>query len=98
MEDLHTKIEEAQNEYKNQQWGPVRIIHCWPLLLAEQGLAIHLWHTNSPSHGYKLAADWAQHFDPRYGNGLNGPSRAEPGQATGVDSIHVQCRGAGGRR
>lgn len=66
-----------QSEFQKQQWGPVRIIHCWPLLLVESGLALHLRETGTPSDGYKLAADWAQHFDSRYGNGLNGPSRGK---------------------
>jgi hypothetical protein len=55
----------------------VRIIHSWPLLLVEQALAIHLWYMDSPTHGYKLAADWAQNYDSRYGTGLNGPSRGK---------------------
>jgi hypothetical protein len=71
---LHNRAAAAQNEFKEQQWGPVRVIHCWPLFLAEQGLDIYLWHSDSPSHGYKLAADWAQNYDPRHGNGLSGPS------------------------
>lgn len=46
-------------------------------MLVEHALAIHLWHTNSPADGYKLAADYCQNYDPRYGNGLNGPSRTK---------------------
>jgi hypothetical protein len=44
-------------------------------MLVEQGLAVYLWQANSPAHGYRLAADYCQHFDSRYGNGLNGPSQ-----------------------
>ena len=77
---LHDQLRDFQNEYQNQQWGPVRIVHNWNLMLIEQGLAIHLWHTNSPTHGYKLAADYCQHYDSRYGNGLNGPSRTKIGE------------------
>ena len=76
-EDLHTRAKAAQNEFQNQQWGPVRIVRCWPLMLVEEGLAIYLRHADSPSHGYKLAADWAQNYDSRYGNGLHGPSRGK---------------------
>jgi hypothetical protein len=76
-EELHTRAKAAQDEFEHQQWGPVRIVHCWPLLLVERGLAIYLWHANAPTFGYKLAADWAQNYDPRYGNGLNGPSRGK---------------------
>ncbi|MEO8353169.1 MAG: hypothetical protein ABI680_15675, partial [Chthoniobacteraceae bacterium] len=75
--DLHNRARAAQNEFQNQQWGPVRIIHCWPLLLVEEGLALHLGWTKSPTAGYKLAADWTQNYDSKYGNGLNGPSRGK---------------------
>ena len=43
----------------------------------EQGLEVVLWHTDSPAHGYKLAADYCQHYDSRYGSGLSGPSRTK---------------------
>jgi hypothetical protein len=74
---LHDRLQTFQNEYKNQQWGPVRIIRNWDLLLVEQALAICLWYSGSPAHGYKLAADYCQHYDSRHGNGLNGPSRTK---------------------
>ncbi len=72
---LRRRLRQFQNEHKKHQWGPVRIIKNWNLLLVEQGLEIYLWHTDSPARGYKLAADYCQHYDFRYGNGLNGPSR-----------------------
>lgn len=74
---LHDRARDFQNEFQNQQWGPVRIVHCWPLLLVEKGLALHLGLAGAPGDGYKLAADWAQHYDPSFGNGLNGPSRGK---------------------
>ena len=74
---LHDRLQTFQNEYKNQQWGPVRIIHNWDLMLVEQALAIYLWYADSPALGYKLAADYCQHYDSRHGNGLNGPSRTK---------------------
>jgi hypothetical protein len=40
----------------------------------ESGLGLYLWHGNSPTAGYRLAAAYCEHYDPRYGNGLNGPS------------------------
>jgi hypothetical protein len=74
---LRDRARDFQNDLQHQQWGPVRMIHCWPLLLVEEGLALHLGPSRTPSAGYKLAADWAQNYDSRYGNGLNGPSRAK---------------------
>ena len=71
---LHNQARDFHSEFQRQPWGPVRIIHCWPLLLVERGLALHTGLASHPSEGYKLAADWAQNYDSRYGNGLNGPS------------------------
>jgi hypothetical protein len=79
-ETLHDRLRDFQNEYRNQQWGPVRIVHNWNLMLIKHALAIYLWHSDSPAAGYKLAADYCQHYDPRYGNGLNGPSRTKIGE------------------
>jgi hypothetical protein len=74
---LHDRARDFQNEFQHQPWGPVRMIHCWPLLLVEQGLALYLGTAASPTEGYKLAADFCQHYDSRYGNSLNGPSRTK---------------------
>ncbi len=74
---LHDRLRDFQNEYQNQRWARVRIINNWNLMLVEHGLAICLWHLDSPTHGFKLAADYCQHYDLRYGNGLNGPSRTK---------------------
>lgn len=76
-ETLHNRLRDFQNEYQNQRWGPVRIVHNWNLMLIEHAQAIYLWHTDSPADGYKLAADYCQNYDSRYGNGLNGPSRTK---------------------
>ena len=74
---LYDRLRDFQSEYKNQQWGPVRIVHNWNLLLVEEALSVYLWHGQSPSHGYKLAADYCRHYNPRYGESLNGPSRTK---------------------
>ena len=77
---LYDRLRDFQNEYREDQWGRIRIIHHWNLVLVEYGLAIYLWHLDSPTRGYKLAADYCQNYDPRYGNGLNGPSRTKIGE------------------
>ncbi len=64
-----------KREFQNQHWGPVRVVHSWPLLLIESGLDLALGRDQSPTSGYKLASDWAQNYDCRYGNGFSGPSR-----------------------
>ena len=74
---LHDRAREFQNEYEPHRWVSVRIINCWPLLLVEKGLALSLGEADTPSDGYKLAADFCTNYDPRYGSGLNGPSRTK---------------------
>lgn len=71
---LHDRARNLQNEFDDQPRGPERINHCRPLLLLEQGLALHLGLSNSPSGGYKLAANFCQHTDARHGSCLTGPS------------------------
>lgn len=75
--DLRDRLREFQNEYQNQPWGPIRVIHHWNLLLVEEGLDIFLGYDATPEQGYKLAADYCQHYDPGHGNGLNSPSRTK---------------------
>jgi hypothetical protein len=77
VQSLHARARSFQNEFQKQQWGPVRIIHCWPVLLVEKGLALYAGFDRHPTDGYKLAADWTQNYDSRYGNGLNGPSQGK---------------------
>jgi hypothetical protein len=73
-EVLHQRLVAFQNEYRNIAWGAVRIIHNWNLMLIEHALALYLANSPSPSAGYKLAAYYCEHYDPRYGTNLNGPS------------------------
>src|SRR6266849_2132378 len=56
------------------RWASVRIIHNRNLFFIERGLGLYLWHRNSPSQAYQVAASYSEHYDPRYGNGLSGPS------------------------
>lgn len=72
---LHRRLRAFQDERQRLKWGQVRVIKDWDLLLVEEGLAIALWSSGSPSQGYKLAVDFCQNYDGRYGNGLNGPAR-----------------------
>jgi hypothetical protein len=72
--NLYKRLEAFQNVYKKAQWGPVRIVQNTNLFLIEEGLRIYIGRTISPSDGYRLAANYCEHYDPQYGNGLNGPS------------------------
>jgi hypothetical protein len=77
MEAIHKQASQYKREFRNQQWGPVRVVHSWPLYLIEGGLALVVGPQRYPTDGYKLASNWAQNYDPRYGNGFNGPSRGK---------------------
>jgi hypothetical protein len=73
---LHTRLRAFQNDHRNASWGTVlRIIYNHNLYLVECGLHIYLSHGVSPKEGYRLAVNYCEHYDPRYGNGLSGPSR-----------------------
>ena len=74
---LYGRLQAFQNEYRDSRWARIRTIENWNLYLVEKSLAILLNPFSQPAHGYKLAADYCQHYDPRYGNGLNGPSQGK---------------------
>ena len=76
-QSLYRRLRAFQSEIKPGQWGGVRLIKNWNLLLIEEGLGIYLGYGATPSSGYKLAADYCKHYDPRYGTGLSGPSRTK---------------------
>src|SRR4030042_4983963 len=71
---LHGHLHAFQNEHKKLRWGTARIIKNRHLFLIEEVLRIYLWHLNLPQEGYRLAANYCEHYDPSYGNCLNGPS------------------------
>ncbi len=71
---LHGRMRDFQNDYTDTRWARVRNIKIWELLLVEKAIGILLNPYADPSDGYKLAADYCQHYDPQFGNGLNGPS------------------------
>lgn len=73
-ETLYRQLKDFQSEYQRQQWGPVRMIKNRNLFLVEEGLRIYLGNADDSSDGYRLAANYCENYDPKYGNGLNGPS------------------------
>lgn len=83
---LYECLRAFQNEYRSSQWGSLRIIHDHNLFLVECGLHIYLGHGDTPTEGYRLAANYCEHYDSRYGNCLNGPSHRRIGEI--VDFIH----------
>jgi hypothetical protein len=83
---LHARLRAFQNEHRNVPWGAVRIIHDNNLFLVECGLHIYLEHGDTPTEGYRLAASYCEHYDSRYGESLNGPSRRRIEEI--IDFVH----------
>ena len=71
---LYDRAVAFQNQIRDTRWANIRQIECWPLFLVEQGLALHIGLSQTPSDGYRLAADWAKNYDSKFGTNLNGPS------------------------
>jgi hypothetical protein len=63
-------VRAIQNTYRNQVWGPVRIIHSTEVLLIEYALSCLLQPTASADWGYHLARQYAERYNSRYGTGL----------------------------
>jgi hypothetical protein len=73
---VYARLQAFQNEHRNQKWTTVRMIQNQSLFLVEGGLGLYLRRGGSPTDGYRLAAAYCEHYDPRYGTGFNGPSAA----------------------
>src|SRR5215467_2140520 len=56
--------------YVHQAWGPVRSIDSTEVLLIAYALSYLLQPTVSADWGYRLARQYAECYDPRYGTGL----------------------------
>ena len=63
-------VRAVQNTYCNQAWGPVRIIHSTEVLMIEYALSCLLQPTASADWGYRLARQYAERYNSRYGTGL----------------------------
>ena len=94
---LYERLRAFQDEYRRDRWGDIRIVHNWNLLLVEKGLAIYLNPRPEAAACYKLAADYCQHYDPKYGNCLNGPSSTKVLELIRFLFTHEALRGFSGR-
>jgi hypothetical protein len=63
-------VRAVQNTYRNQAWGPVRMIHSTEVLMIEYALLCLLQPTASADWGYRLAREYAERYNSRYGTGL----------------------------
>ncbi len=67
---LQSQVRAVQDRYEQQAWGPVRIIHSTEVLLIEYALSCLLQPTASGDWGYRLARQYAERYNARYGTGL----------------------------
>jgi hypothetical protein len=65
-----SEVRSVQNTYKQHQWGPVRIIQSSEVLLIEYALSCLLQPTASADWGYRIARQYAERYNSRYGTGL----------------------------
>lgn len=70
LQNLLSRVKEVNNQYRNQNWGPVRIIQSTDVLLIEKALYGILRPAESSDWGYQIAREYAERYNPRYGNGL----------------------------
>ncbi len=67
---VESEVRGVQNTYKKHQWGPVRIIQSSEVLLIEYALSCLLQPTASADWGYRIARQYAERSNSRYGTGL----------------------------
>ena len=70
LDAVHSEIQDVQNQYEHQRWGPVRIIKSRELLVVETALECVLYPWASSDLGYHLARQYAERYNSRYGTGL----------------------------
>jgi hypothetical protein len=63
-------VQAIQDRYEQQAWGPVRIIQSTEVLLIEYALSCLLQPTVSADWGYRIARQYAERYNSRYGTGL----------------------------
>jgi len=63
-------VRAIQDRYEQQAWGPVRMIQSTEVLLIEYALSCLLQPTASADWGYRLARQYAERYNSRYGTGL----------------------------
>ena len=67
---VQAEVRGVQNTYKQHQWGPVRIIQSSEVLLVEYALSCLLQPHASADWGYRIAREYAERYNSRYGTGL----------------------------
>jgi hypothetical protein len=64
------ELQSAQSETRETRWATIRTIHSRDALVVENAVDCILDPRNSAVWGYRLAAAYAERYDPRHGTGL----------------------------
>jgi hypothetical protein len=67
---VQAEVRGVQNTYKQHQWGPVRVIQSSEVLLVEYALSCLLQPHASAEWSYRIAREYAERYNSRYGTGL----------------------------
>jgi hypothetical protein len=70
LRGLLRELESVNNEYKPIPYGTARTIRDKDVLIVEDAVQCVLSTYSAPSWAYRLARDYAERYDPRYGTGL----------------------------
>ena len=78
-----------------QEWltwcNALKLLYYYQIMGSKSGCLSLRAYGDTPTEGYRLAANYCENYDPRYGNSLNGPSRRRIEEI--IDFIHhVEAR------
>jgi hypothetical protein len=63
-------VRAIHDHYEPQAWGPVRMIQSTEVLIIELALSCLVYPADAAYWGYRIAREYAERYDPRYGTGL----------------------------
>ena len=70
LRELLRELESVNDEYKPIPYGTVRVIQDRDVLIVENAARCVLSPYSAPSWAYRLARNYTERYDPRYGTGL----------------------------
>jgi hypothetical protein len=63
-------VRTIHDHYEQQAWGPVRMIQSTDVLIIELALSCLVYPADAAYWGYRIAREYAERYNPRYGTGL----------------------------
>jgi hypothetical protein len=86
LRELFAEVRGVQNEYEHQRWVTVRLIKSRELLIVGIALECILHPLASSDLGYRIARQYAERYNSRFGTGLiplSRPRRSKTSQSFG---------------